>query len=60
MKVYLEYEDKTVIIKANEVKELLAKLKINPVTVLVVRNNKLVPEETKLSSRDQVKILQVN
>lgn len=39
--------------------ELLKKLKINPVTVLVVRNGKIVLEDEVLKDGDKVKILSV-
>ncbi len=59
MKVYIEREDKEVKIKARNVKELLKKLNINPITVLVAKNNELVTEDVKLSEKDEVKIISV-
>jgi len=59
MKVYIEHEDREVSAKAGSVKELLGKLKINPVTVVVVKNNEMVTEEEKLGPKDDVKILSV-
>lgn len=38
---------------------LLKELNINPVTVIVSRNNELILEEEKLSNNDEVKILSV-
>ncbi|MFH1211105.1 MAG: MoaD/ThiS family protein [archaeon] len=59
MKVFIEREDKEIKIKAGTVKELLGKLKINPVTVIVAKNNELVTDDTKLTEKDEVKIISV-
>lgn len=42
-----------------KVKELLKKLKINPETVIVVRNGELVNEEDFVSGKDIVRIMSV-
>ena len=39
--------------------ELLKKLKINPVAVIVSRNNELILEDEKLNNNDEIKILSV-
>ena len=39
--------------------DLLKKLKINPVTVIVSRNNELTLEDEKLKNNDEIKILSV-
>lgn len=59
MKVFIEKTNKTITAKAMTAKELLSKLKINPITVLVIRNNELVLDEEKLSDKDEIKILSV-
>lgn len=59
MKVFIEKEDKTKEIKAKTVKEILARLKINPETVLIVVNNEIVTEDKKLSNKDKVRLLSV-
>lgn len=41
------------------VSDLLNQLKINPVTVIVSRNNELVLEDEKLNDNDEIKILSV-
>lgn len=41
------------------VSDLLQKLSINPVTVIVSRNNELMLEDEKLSNNDEIKILSV-
>jgi len=59
MRVYIESKDKTIRTKARTVKELLSKLKINPVTVIVARNNELVTEDARLNEGDEIKIISV-
>ena len=41
------------------VSDLLKSLNINPVTVIVSRNNELILEEEKLNNNDKIKILSV-
>ena len=41
------------------VSDLLKELDINPVTVIVSRNNELILEEEKLNNNDKIKILSV-
>ena len=41
------------------VTDLLKKLDINPVTVIVSRNNELILEEEKLNNNDEIRILSV-
>ena len=41
------------------VADLLKKLNINPVTVIVSRNNELILEDEKLKNNDDIKILSV-
>ena len=59
MQVYIEREDKIVDVEADNVKELLEKLKINPTTVLITKNNTLVTEKSILSNKDKIKIIPV-
>ncbi len=59
MKVYLEKTNEHKEVEAKTVKELLTKLKINPTTIIVTKNNELVTEEEKLSSKYEIKILSV-
>lgn len=59
MEVYIEREDKTVEIEAKTAKELLEKLKINPTTVLVVRNDSLITEKSELKDSDKIKLIPV-
>ncbi len=41
------------------VSDLLKKLSINPVTVIVSRNNELILEDEKLNDNDEIKVLSV-
>ena len=60
MKLYIELEGKTVSLKfSGTSRQLLKKLKINPQTVLVSRNNELITDDEKLSDKDEIKILSV-
>ncbi len=52
--------DKTLQLDDNSiVSDLLKELKINPVTVIVSRNNELVLEDEKLRDGDEINILSV-
>ena len=42
-----------------KVLDLLKKLDINPVTVIVSRNNELILEDEKLNNNDEIRILSV-
>jgi sulfur carrier protein ThiS len=63
MNVYIEKEDKQLVLKTdntnNNIKELLKVLKINPSTVIIVKNDEIVLEEESLEDNDEVKILSV-
>lgn len=59
VKVFIEKENKTVNIEANDVMEVLTKLNINPETVLFARNNELILLETNLKNDDELKLLSV-
>lgn len=45
--------------KNSIVSDLLKRLNINPVTVIVSRNNELILEDEKLNNNDEIKILSV-
>lgn len=60
MKVFIEKENKKKEIKFNgTVEKLLEKLKINPETVIVIREDELIPQDEKLSDKESVRILSV-
>ena len=60
--VFFDREDKKEGMELKEkssVGELLSFLKINPVTVLVVKNKEIVLQDELLSNNDEIKILSV-
>ena len=60
--VFIDREnlDKTVEFDGNpKVLDLLKRLNINPVTVIVSRNNELILEDEKLNNSDEIRILSV-
>ena len=58
-KVFIERENKHVEITASSVKEILQKLRINPEVVIISKNNELVTEDSKVSEKDEIKLLSV-
>ena len=61
MDIFIEKENRKLKLKVKQIKasELLKKLKVNPSTVLVVKNNLLVTESAILKDSDKVRILNV-
>lgn len=60
MKVYIEKTNKKQEIKfEGSAKKLLSKLKINPETIIIIKNNELVSEDEILKDKDEIKILSV-
>ena len=59
MKVYVERSQEFKDVKASSVADMLKELQLNPSTVLVTRNDVLVPEDELLAEDDDVKILSV-
>lgn len=57
--VFIERENKTTKVKADNPKEVMDLLKINPETVLIVRNNELITAEDKLEDNDELRLLSV-
>ena len=60
--VFIDRENKNTKMEINKhslVADLLKKLNINPVTVIVSRNNELVLEGEVLANNDEIKILSV-
>jgi len=45
--------------RGKTIEHVLKKLKINPQTVIVVRNNRVAPEQEALQEKDSLKILSV-
>lgn len=59
VKVFIERENRNEEVKAETAIALLKQLKINPENVLIVRNNELVTDESKLNDKDEIKLLSV-
>jgi len=60
--IFFERENKNKKIELNEnssVRDLLDKLKINPVTVIAARDNELIPENERLKDNDNIMIMPV-
>jgi len=60
--VFIDRENKNTTLNLDNnsiVSDLLKKLSINPVTVIVARNNELILEDDKLKDNDKIKILSV-
>jgi len=55
-----ENKNKTIELTGNlTVKKLLTKMQINPVTVIVSKNNTIITEEEKLDDKDDIQIISV-
>lgn len=55
-----ENKEKTIEIDKNSsVKELLANMKINPVTVIVSRDNNIITEDEKVNDKDKIRLFSV-
>ena len=62
VKVFVDRENKNGSLQLNKkavVADLLKELNINPVTVIVSRDNELILEDEKLNDNDEIKILSV-
>ena len=57
--VYLERINKYETVYADTISEILQKLKINPQTILITKNNNLITEDAKLQDNDKIKFLSV-
>jgi sulfur carrier protein len=60
MEVLIEKTEKRIKIRfEGKVSDLLSRLKVNPETVIVVKNNELVTEEDTLQNRDKIRVMSV-
>lgn len=62
VKVFVDRENKNKTLElgsGSRVSDLLKVLKINPVTVIIARNNEVVLEDEKLNDNDEIRILSV-
>jgi len=57
--VFMQREKKRIKIDACSVRELLNKLKLNPGTVIIAKNNEVVIEDELLNSDDDIRIVPV-
>ena len=55
-----ENREKTIELgKNSSVKDLLANMKINPVTVIVSRDNNIITEDEKVNDKDKIRLFSV-
>ena len=55
-----ENKEKTIDLDENSsVKDLLTKMNINPVTVIVSKDNNILTEDEKLNDKDKIKLISV-
>ncbi len=62
VRVFIDRENKNKTLDLDNISivaDLLKKLNINPVTVIVSRNNELILEDEKLKNNDEIRILSV-
>jgi sulfur carrier protein ThiS len=62
IQVFYDRENKEKIIELDEnttVKDLLTEMKINPVTVIVSKDNKIVLEDENLKDKDKLRFISV-
>jgi len=62
MKIFIEKENKWIdmeIKRETKVIDLLKRLKINPSAVIVVKNNELITEDSKIKNNEKIRILSV-
>ncbi len=57
--VFIERENKNIDVDADNVKDLLEKLKINKEVVLVVKNGTLVTEDERIGKKDKIELISV-
>lgn len=60
MKIFIEREQREEDLNFNgKASKLLEKIMVNPQTVLIIRNGKLVTEDQKLENADEIKLMSV-
>jgi len=59
LRVFIERENKNINVEARDIKDLMKKLKLNPETVLISRNNELITDDIDLEDNDEIKFLSV-
>ena len=59
MNVYIDRNDRNEVVEANSIKEIANKLNINLEEFIIVRDDELITEDTKLNDKDKIKFLSV-
>ncbi len=59
IQVYLEREHKKINLEASSIKDITKKLNLNLNEIIIIKNNELITEKTKLKNNDEIKILPV-
>lgn len=59
MKIYYDREDKTLEVKAKNIKEMLKELNILKNSVIIIVNNEVVTEDYTFKKEDKIKLLSV-
>lgn len=57
--VYLERTKESKEIEVETFKDIFRKLNLNPETMLIIRDNELITEKTKLKNNDKITIMPV-
>ena len=59
VKVFIERGNISKDVEASSIKEIMNKLNINREVVIIVKNNEVVTEDTKIKDNDEIKFLSV-
>ncbi len=59
VEVFIEKSNEEKIVEAKDGLEVLDRLKINPETVLIVKDNEIITSNAKLDNSDKIKLLSV-
>ena len=59
IRAYLERSKETKEIEIQDFNDIFRKLNINPEAMLVIRDNELITEKTKLKENDEIRIMPV-
>jgi sulfur carrier protein ThiS len=61
MKIYIEKDNRSLDLKKDNIngKKLLEELRINPSSIILVKNNEVVLDDEVLEDKDDIKILSV-
>ena len=59
IEVFIERKNEKKKVNAKSIPEIMKKLSINPETIIIVKNNKLITEDEPLKENDRIKFLSV-